>query len=230
MKKKKKIELIDFPGLDTDFNEAKKKAANLLKIIDGFIYVNYQVHFDDGDQQILALMYNTIKQRSNFSFNTCLFILNKIDLLGDQEIELKEVAKRILDILDKENVDSSSIMVLEQKERIGDKSLSLTPFSCEKYKEYKKFETNLLNFEKFIEINSIKNNQEKKKLSDYVSLMNPLNLFQDENIVNIIIKNMEKNYFEKINLKKVAIPNNAFEEYLSRLNKIITIKNVKKKI
>ena len=46
-------------------------------------------------------MYNTIKQRSNFSFNTCLFILNKIDLLGDQEIELKEVAKRILDILDK---------------------------------------------------------------------------------------------------------------------------------
>ena len=163
-KEKKKIELIDFPGLDTDFNEAKKKAANLLKIIDGFIYVNYQVHFDDGDQQILALMYNTIKQRSNFSFNTCLFILNKIDLLGDQEIELKEVAKRILDILDKENVDSSSIMVLEQKERIGDKSLSLTPFSCEKYKEYKKFETNLLNFEKFIEINSIKNNQEKKKI------------------------------------------------------------------
>ena len=228
-KEKKKIELIDFPGLDTDFNEAKKKAANLLKIIDGFIYVNYQVHFDDGDQQILALMYNTIKQRSNFSFNTCLFILNKYDLLGDQEIKLEEVAKRILDILDKENVDSSSIMVLEQKERIGDKSLSLTPFSCEKYKEYKKFETNLLNFEKFIEINSIKNNQEKKKFSDYVSLMNPLNLFQDENIVNIIIKNMEKNYFEKINLKKVAIPNNAFEEYLSRLNKIITIKNVKKK-
>jgi len=93
-KEKEKIELIDFPGLDTDFDEAKKKAANLLKIIDGFIYVNYQVHFDDGDQQILALMYNTIKQRSNFSFNTCLFILNKIDLLGDQEIEYRRSCKK----------------------------------------------------------------------------------------------------------------------------------------
>ena len=71
---KERIELIDFPGLDTDFDEAKKKAENLLKIIDGFIYINYQIQFDDDDHQILRLIYNTIRERNNFSFNTCLFI------------------------------------------------------------------------------------------------------------------------------------------------------------
>ena len=39
---KEKIELIDFPGLDTDFENAKEEAKYLLRIIDGFIYINYK--------------------------------------------------------------------------------------------------------------------------------------------------------------------------------------------
>ena len=149
---KEKIELIDFPGLDTNFEQAQIKAENLLNIIDGFIYINFQINFDDGDQKILTLIYNTIKQRNNFSFDTCLFILNKIDKF-EQEIDLNAVSNKILDIFDKENSDLPSTKVLEQKERINVKSLSVTPFSCLKYKEYKLFEINLLDFEKFIEIN-----------------------------------------------------------------------------
>ena len=58
---KEKIELIDFPGLDTDFDEAKKKAEDLLKIIDGFIYVNYQTAFSSDNQRILGLLFMYIK-------------------------------------------------------------------------------------------------------------------------------------------------------------------------
>jgi len=220
---KQKIEIIDFPGLDTNFKEAKKKAENLLKIIDGFIYVNFQIHFDDGDTEILRLMYNTIKSRSNFSFQTCLFILNKIDIIeqDSKEINYEEISKKILKIFDNENVNMSSIKVLEQKERIGDKELSLTPFSCLLYKEYKQLEANILNFEKFIRINSLKD----KDKNSYEDLMNPLTKYQDPKIIKTIIKNLEENYFKKINLKKFNIQNDIFEDYLQKLKNLITFKN-----
>ena len=221
--KKKSIEIIDFPGLDTEFEEAHKRAKDLLKIIDGFIYVISRIEFDDANQKILALMYKTIRERNNFSFNTCLFILNKIDQIEvQQEVDLNKITTEILDTFDKENKDLPSWRVLEQKERIGDKSLSLTKFSSVRYKDYKKFEENLLNFEKFIEICAYNN---KKKNSDYEKRMNPLQSFQDENILSIIINNMEKNYFDKINLKKLNIGETYFDNYMKRLKDIIKIKN-----
>ena len=67
--KKKKIEIFDFPGLDTDqFESAKANAEYLLKIIDGFIHIDSQDTFDaiDGEnskKQILSLIYETIKER-----------------------------------------------------------------------------------------------------------------------------------------------------------------------
>ena len=218
--KKKSIELIDFPGLDTEFDEAQKRAKDLLKIIDGFIYVNFNITFDSGNQEILTLMYKTIRQRNNFSFNTCLFILNKIDII--QKVDLNEIMKKILDVFDKENEELPSWKVLEQKERIGDKSISLSKFSSKRYKEYKEFEEVLLNFEKFIGLCAQNN---KKKSSDYEKSMNPLKLFQDENILTIIINNMEKNYFDKINLKKLDYGETYFDDYMKRLKKIIKIKN-----
>lgn len=219
---KQKIELIDFPGLDTKFEEAKKKAENLLKIIDGFIYVNFQIHFDDGDTQILKLMYNTIKSRNNFSFKTCLFILNKIDVIEQdtKEINYIKVSNEILKIFDDQNENMSSIKVLEQKERIGDKDLSLTPFSCKIYKEFKQLERNILDFEKFIQINSLK----EKGKKTYEDSMNPLKNYQDPNIIKIIIKNLEENYFKKINLKKFNVQNDIFEDYFQKLKNLITLK------
>ena len=49
---KEKIELIVYPGLDTDFENAKEEAKYLLRIIDGFIYINYKVTFHDDDKKI----------------------------------------------------------------------------------------------------------------------------------------------------------------------------------
>jgi len=168
-------------------------------------------------------MYNTIKSRSNFSFQTCLFVLNKIDIIEQdtKNINSEEISKKILKIFDNENVNMSSIKVLEQKERIGDKELSLTPFSCLLYKEYKQLEADVLNFEKFIRINSLKD----KDKNSYEDSMNPLKKYQDPKIIKTIIKNLEENYFKKINLKKFNIQNDIFEDYLQKLKNLITFKN-----
>jgi len=155
---KEKIELIDFPGLDTKFDNAKKEARHLLSIIDGFIYLNYKITFDDDNQEILKLIYTTISKRRNFSFDTCLFILNKMDQQSD-DLDFNDIRNKILDTFDKQNIGLLSNKVLEQNERIGDKALTLTPFSCEHYKNYKIFEGQLNNFDAFILSNVEKKNQ-----------------------------------------------------------------------
>ena len=40
---KEKIELIDFPGLDTRFNEAQAQSKTLLSVIEGFIHINSKI-------------------------------------------------------------------------------------------------------------------------------------------------------------------------------------------
>ena len=117
---KKRIELIDFPGLDTDFIKAKKNANDLLKMIDGFIYVNYQITFDSDNYKILTSIYNTIKQRNIFSLNTCLFIFNKIDKLeGDNnEFNIEEISQKILKIFDDQNKSLLSTEVIDQKREL----------------------------------------------------------------------------------------------------------------
>ena len=130
--------MLDFPGLDTKFNEAKEKAKDLLKIVDGFIYVNYSINFESANKEIFKLIYDSIKERYNFSFNNCLFILNKIDVEENKDIDLEKTTEEILKIFDEQNNDADSITVLDRNERIQVKSLMLTPFSCKRYEEYKK--------------------------------------------------------------------------------------------
>lgn len=40
---KKKKELIDFPGLDTRFDEAQAQSKTLLSVIEGFIHINSKI-------------------------------------------------------------------------------------------------------------------------------------------------------------------------------------------
>ena len=87
----------------------------------------------------------------------------------------------------------SSIKVLEQKERIGDKELSFTPFSFLLYKEFKQLEANVLNFEKFIRINSLKD----KDKNPYKDSINPLTNYQDPKIIKTIIKILKKIILKK---------------------------------
>ena len=197
---KERIELIDFPGLDTDFDKAKQKAEDLLKILDGFIYVNYQTAFSLDNKRILNLIYDTIKRRNDFSFDTCLFILNKIDLINE-DIDYENVSKQILKIFDDSNKFSSSKDVIIQKQQFKDSELSLIGFSSLRYQKYK--ELNLLDFEKFIEINKKDNN--------------------GKNVIETIKNNLKSNYIEikaKI-FKKYEGNKNERKKYIKQLENIL---------
>ena len=213
---KRKIELIDYPGLDTDYEGAKIMAKNLLTTVDGFIYVFFETSFDDANQQVLTLMYNTIKIRNNFSFNTCLFILNKIDEIKEG-VNYEEINNRILKIFDDENKFMDSREVLKQKQRIGDESLSLSGFSSYLYNEYKKL--NIFNFEKFIEINSKKKEKEKGLLKTIIS---PLEWFKDDNVIKIIKNNLKENYFSDID-SKIKKFNPNLDDFNMKLNNLKNI-------
>ena len=193
-------------------------AVNLLKIVDGFIYVFFETSFDDANRQVLTLMYNTIKVRINFSFNTCLFILNKIDDIKE-EINYEDINNRILKIFDDENKFMDSREVLKQKQRIGDESLSLSGFSSYLYDTYRNMEKNILNFEEFIKINSIKKEKEKGILK---TIFSPSEWFKDDNVIKIIKNNLKENYFQKIDSKiKKFIPN--VDNFNKRLNDLKNI-------
>ena len=199
---KAKIELIDFPGLDTDFKKAKEKAKNLLKIIDGFIYVNYQTAFSDDNKQILNLIYDTIKKRNDFSFDTCLFILNKIDMIKEK-IDYEDISKQILKIFDDSNRFELSKDVINQKQRFKDDELTLTGFSCLRYKEFK--ELNIFDFEKFIKINS--------------------RGIIGGNIIENIKYNLKNNYIKIKNYKKNIGEKNEEQKYTKQLKAILKNQN-----
>jgi len=215
---KEKIELIDFPGLDTNFKQAQEKAKNLLKIIDGFIFIYYTVKYSKDEKDIFRLVYQTIKERPQFSFETCLFILNKIDTL--KEINLEKEKETILEIFDQDNKFEDSGDVIERSKRIGDKTLIISKFSCMRYKEYKDFSSKLLNFEEFI------NSHNKKENTTSII---PLNLFKEENEAKIIESNIRKQNYINIDNKKYEkfqIKQSALNDYLERIKKL-NLKNAK---
>ena len=108
----------------------------------------------------MGLIYNYIKDRNNFSFNNCLFILNKIYEEENKDLNLDEATQKILKIFDELNDYVDSITVLDRKNRIQDKALSLSPFSFYRYIEFKKFESDIKNFEDFIKSN-LRDNSKK---------------------------------------------------------------------
>jgi hypothetical protein len=221
---KKKIELIDYPGLDTNFEEAKIMAENLLKIVDGFIYVFFETSFDDANQNVLINMYNIIKNRINFSFNTCLFILNKIDSINE-DINYEDINNRILKIFDDQNGRLSSREVLKQKQRIGDEYISLSGFSSQNYNKYKELEKNILNFEKFIEINSPKEKEENEIIKKIKKIGNFF--FSDK--IQILENNLRKNYLEKISIKNFSPDPTIFNNRLKDLKNLFRDQNVDNK-
>ena len=183
----------------------KKKAQYLLKIVDGFIYVNYSINFESANKEIFKLIYDSIKERNNFSFNNCLFILNKIDEGENKDIDLEKTTEDILKIFDEQNNDVDSIKVLDLNERIQVKSLILTPFSCTRYEEYKKKESSINDFEGFIKENMDNNNNKSKNI--LTTLKNNLN-------------NKLNKWFEN-EIKTNS--NNQFDEYCTKLRNLLNI-------
>ena len=74
-----KIQIIDFPGLDSENLEvAIKSKSDLLEMINGFLFVNRELTLnDDSTEKILYSLLKDIIRRNHFGFSykSCLFIM-----------------------------------------------------------------------------------------------------------------------------------------------------------
>ena len=219
---KEKIELIDFPGLDTRFEEAQNQSRTLLSIIEGFIHINSKIEYDNHENtKIINLIYNTIKSRDSFDFNTCLFILNKIDQLekGGKEIKLNDMKNKIIKIINENNSSLPSQEWFKLKDKIKDSKIIMTKFSSLLYQQYKIFELNIDDFEKFILKNSSKEN---KKTESFVSgVISKISGFikPDDDFIDIINDNLIKKYM--IINPKFKPKKKDMDEYYQRLVTIL---------
>ena len=90
---KEKIELIDFPGLDSKNNIFNSNVLGpLLKFSDGFIFVNKGNSIKELEKvKILFDIIDKIQKRKfEFSFKSCLFLINRCD---ETEVNIDECKK-----------------------------------------------------------------------------------------------------------------------------------------
>jgi hypothetical protein len=71
-----------------------------LNIIYEFIHVGYQTIFDDSSIKIFRLINDTPKNISIFNFATCIFILNKSDIYGNNDIKNEDNKYQIKNTFD----------------------------------------------------------------------------------------------------------------------------------
>ena len=224
---KEKIELIDFPGLDPSFEEAHNQSKILLRIIEGFIHINSNIEYDNNaNTKIINLIYNAIKNRDSFNFNTCLFILNKIDQLekGGKKINLNDMKNKIIKIIDQNNISLPSQEWYKLKDKIKDSQFIMTKFSSLSYQQYKDFELNIENFEAFIKLNSYKNKKKSESvwnnINNMLSNLKDLIFKPDDDFIDIINDNLKKNYMA---IDPYFEPDQKdFEEYYKRLVDLLT--------
>ena len=174
-------------------------------------------------KKILKLIYETISQRRTFSFDTCLFILNKMDEFKD-DVDLNKIKYKILETFNEQNILLKSTEVLEKNERIGDKNLTLTPFSCEYYKNYKTLENNLNHFEEFIS-----NNKEKPNSNNLFDkgIKFCKNLINYDNKISNIKDNLKEKYISTRLINQFDPNEKDVNLYLNKLKNIDWIKDEK---
>ena len=145
-----KIEFIDFPGIDATELEIIKIFNNLASFSDTFIFVNECNLIKNKDNiTIMQSIVNRIENRRfNFDYNSCLFVLNKVD--EEKNVEKNKKKKEIEDIFFGEKIMDSTFDFFKKKEN---PDISITFFSCYYYLQYLKFYDEFKVFERFIDSN-----------------------------------------------------------------------------
>ena len=178
---KTKIEFLDFPGLDTEYETALSSADYLLKFTNGFLFIQGLVVQENSNKKLLAQVIESIRNRnSDFSFKCCLFVINKCD----QSQVYLENAKKMLENLIQRIQDSKTHYIdrLSNEKEISN--------------------SNEINFTKFSSINF------QNYLKDY-ELINNIQLFFDElfknydnrnhdilEIISLVQKDLRNKYFK----------------------------------
>jgi len=189
-----RLELIDFPGLDVKNNFYKESIFTpLMRFSDGFIFVNEcDLIQESGNLNILKSILSQIKTRKfSFSYNSCLFLLHKLDKSLDLNIEKsKEIFKTIF---------------------VQDENFNVNKFSSKLFHIYLEFFNKYIkDFESFIVyiLENLIKSESKKKIKNYGEFLN-------------LINNISKKLKFQINKKFIKNNNIAKEYDLKLQNDIL---------
>ena len=237
---KDKIEFIDYPGLDTDFQlpnndnlvDNKNEKENLAKVnldnntkallqyTNGFIFVNDGIQvLEHGNKVLLERVLDNIRKRqSNFSFKSCIFILNKCDTA---EIDIKKSRDdfiRLINNIQKCSEDGTYLKrMYNTNELRSEDDMNVSKFSSNLFNEYLSLFKNTC--QKYL-------NQyfdSKKDIDDIIdTLTKEFKKKYGKKKVKIEFKDIKINNFRISNeiLKECDIKNINMEKYQSKIKKI----------
>ena len=163
---KKKIELIDFPGLaSSESNNIIEKEINkLLEKENAFIFIKNGKEFNiDQSKGTISLIYKIINAKQNFfNINNCLFVFT-FPQDHDNYDDMEEVKKSLIDIFYTEMKEECMIKRKKNKNYINENKLIITKFDSPLYEEYSEFDKMSDNFILFTEniINNCDKNQKE---------------------------------------------------------------------
>ena len=203
---KEKIELIDFPGLDTTNNIFNSNVLGpLLKFSDGFIFVNKGDSINENEK--IKILFNIIdkiqKRKFEFSFKSCLFLINRCDETDVNIDDCKKKFESNFEINKREQIWNDIISksdILKNSDNIN-----VTKFSNKLYEDFIMFKNRVNNFELFIEFYNKTIDKNKYQGKKYLLFLKKkiyteicsisLTKYKNYNISSVNVDNL-KNYFK----------------------------------
>lgn len=148
---KKKIELIDFPGLASSESndEIEKKINKLLGKKNAFIFLKKGKEFNvEQSSRTINFIYKIIRAKNYFNINNCLFIFT---FPREYNYDMDELKKSLIDIFDKQTIDECMIKRKKDKNYINENKLIISKFDSPLYEDYLEFKKQSDNFTLFTE-------------------------------------------------------------------------------
>ena len=207
---KRKIELIDFPGLHTKNNFCEEKIFNsLMKFCDEFIFLhkNNLINDKSNVEALKAILIRIEPRKLCFNLNSCLFVINN----SENQVLTIDKAKENLESLILGKIKEKGFWNSFNHNQKYDLNLNEVEFNSNLYKNSIEFYKNISNFEIFIK-ECIEENKDIEKDEDNISY--PISL-KEFIIKNYIIS------FEDVKLLNQITQRNI--ELYSQLNKLIKI-------
>ena len=95
------LEFIDFPGLNTGYEEALSTSKDLIRFTNGFFFIQGIIINENDNKKLLNTIIDTIRNNNNnFSFKCCLFLMNKCDKnkinINKYKLEFANLVENIL--------------------------------------------------------------------------------------------------------------------------------------
>ena len=155
---KESIEIIDFPGLDSVKNIFYSEVLNhLLQFSDGFIFVNKGNSIMEAEKvknlnKIIQLIIQN--KKNEFSFKSCLFILNRCDEVEINIEDSKKEYERIFEINSREKTFNEIIAISKKLKDLD--NINITKFSNTLYYEFKSFMKRINDYDNYLNEYEIK--------------------------------------------------------------------------